>query len=358
MPVTIDVLIGFAVVMLVLSLAATALIQVLIAIFQLRGWHLLGGIASLLRQIDPSLDETIARDIAWRVVRHPMLARGGFELGGVVQREELVQLLLGLAAGVEPVRLGDDAEKQLRAALAKTGIDDPKGTLRYVRATAMRLEHARPELAVHVLQSAALISEASSDFLASMNAWFDSTMDRVSQSFSGNVRVLTVVVALALALAFQVDSVQLINRLAIDKDLRAKLVAQATDMVAHPDSTSQAAPADTALASLGTRLVGLRQLATSRLIELPGDVPVTPGKGGGWDWGHVGGMLLTAVMVGLGAPFWFNTLKTLLNLRSSLAAKEDMQREQRVESTAAPPVASVAPTGAPPGEQGDLPPVG
>jgi hypothetical protein len=40
-------------------------------------------------------------------------------------------------------------------------------------------------------------------------------------------------------------------------------------------------------------------------------------------------MLLSAVLITLGAPFWFNTLKGLLSLRSSLQSKETAQQAQR-----------------------------
>lgn len=57
---------------------------------------------------------------------------------------------------------------------------------------------------------------------------------------------------------------------------------------------------------------------------------------GGWRWGrryrdgfesHLPGMLLTAALLTLGAPFWFNTLRSLTNLRSSLAEKLDDEQK-------------------------------
>ena len=40
------------------------------------------------------------------------------------------------------------------------------------------------------------------------------------------------------------------------------------------------------------------------------------------------GILLTAGLLGLGAPFWYNTLKTLTSLRPVVATKQDQQRQQ------------------------------
>jgi hypothetical protein len=40
-------------------------------------------------------------------------------------------------------------------------------------------------------------------------------------------------------------------------------------------------------------------------------------------------VLLSAVLLSFGAPFWYNALKNLLQLRSILAQKDDQQRSQR-----------------------------
>ena len=47
------------------------------------------------------------------------------------------------------------------------------------------------------------------------------------------------------------------------------------------------------------------------------------------DWQKVPEILLTALLVSLGAPFWYNTLKDLLRLRSALAQKDEQQRTER-----------------------------
>ena len=77
-------------------------------------------------------------------------------------------------------------------------------------------------------------------------------------------------------------------------------------------------------------------------------------------------MLLTALLLSLGAPFWYSVLGKLLQLRSVLAIKDDKQRAERQmnESTTA---TTGATTGQPPptaaanilaGERGDLSAIG
>jgi hypothetical protein len=55
---TLDVVIGFAFVMLVASSAVTVLTQTIVNALQLRGWTLRDGLARLMRQADGALDVT------------------------------------------------------------------------------------------------------------------------------------------------------------------------------------------------------------------------------------------------------------------------------------------------------------
>ncbi len=47
------------------------------------------------------------------------------------------------------------------------------------------------------------------------------------------------------------------------------------------------------------------------------------------------GVLLTWILLSLGAPFWYDSLKDLLKLRSTLAKKEETARVER-QTAAAP----------------------
>ena len=67
-------------------------------------------------------------------------------------------------------------------------------------------------------------------------------------------------------------------------------------------------------------------LATNGLITLPS-------AGGKWIEGfrnvNLFGVLMTALLLSLGAPFWYSLLGRLLQLRSVLAVKDDVQRAER-----------------------------
>jgi len=75
---SLDILIGFSVVMLAMSMSVTLIIQWILHLSEMRGKKLLEGVAELLRHIDPDLvTAETAKQIANRVLTHPMIARGG-----------------------------------------------------------------------------------------------------------------------------------------------------------------------------------------------------------------------------------------------------------------------------------------
>src|SRR6185436_16874922 len=51
--------------------------------------------------------------------------------------------------------------------------------------------------------------------------------------------------------------------------------------------------------------------------------------------GHFLGVTLTAALLSLGSPFWFNLLKSLVNLRSTVAQVEETERMQRQQAATA-----------------------
>ena len=334
---SLDVLIGLSVIMLALSMAVTMMTQFTTTVLNSRGRHLKRGLADLLSQLDPALRGRIAGELANAVLTHPLVSntRGG--PGSVIHREEFTKLLLQLASSNSS--LHDEAKAALLSALRSNGIEDPDATLRAVRAASLQIETASPQLASDVRQTIALLREAKSDLVGKVHTWFDQTIDRVAQRFTAETRALTFVGALLVAVALQVDTVGLVNRLAADDALRQAFVNSATAGQKTDPSTSS---------SIDQQY--LTFLADKGLIT----VATTPSD---WRarWGGVNmvGVLVTCLLLSLGAPFWYSALGRLLQLRSAIAFKDDDQRAARQTPDAGQKVAVM--TGAPPldGDGGD-----
>jgi hypothetical protein len=351
---TLDVLLGVTVVMLMVSLLITILTQFVTNLLNSRGRHLMHGLADLLEQLDPGLDRKIAEAIAGKVLTHPLIRESGRRLGTVVHREELTGLLLELASAEGPQKLDQAAHDALVRALAANGISDPGKVLANARSLALQLELSNPELAATMRQNLALLREANSNFLAKINGWFDQTMDRVSQRFTFSTRAVTFGSALLVAFVLQLDTVALVNRLWTDQQLRDSLVREAIRIDKQPAQAGQVVPQLSA-----QDRENLRQLARNDVIFFPQTAQEWSQH---WSGDKVParlpGIALSALLLSLGAPFWYNALKNLVKLRSALANKEEQQRQERQSTQAAPAVAGAGGAGAEKallvGEKGDL----
>jgi len=99
------------------------------------------------------------------------------------------------------------------------------------------------------------LAKRAEDSVHDLHLWFDSTMDRVSQRFTMHTRIGTVVFSVVVAVVLQLDSVELVRRLASDAEFRARLVESADllsrkgdELLASSGSTN--APATLYLASM------------------------------------------------------------------------------------------------------------
>jgi len=356
-----DMLVGLAVVMLIVSVAVTTLVQIAAAVRNWRGKHLLEGIALLLNEAHPLLVGH-AREIATAVLKHPLLATNG-RLGDYVSKDELVRVLLALASGAQTqdtaVRglhrvglrlagespanpLSADARNVLKRALEESGLKDPALVLKRIHLYALNLEASHPQLDAEVRQGVAVLKEASSEIVARMHTWFDNSVERVKQRFSYDMRKLTTICALAVALGLQLDSVDLMRRLSVDDHLRSALVEQASgamqaynESLAAPDNVTGVADA---LSRIETQKHRLSEFGVTGYSLWPDDWMAE------WSVQKLPGILLSWILLSLGAPFWYEALKNFLRLRSVLATKDD---EEEKEKAAPPPVVAALVTPAP-----------
>lgn len=328
---SVDVLIGMSLVMLIISMVATVLTQFVTSSFNTHGLCLRRGLRDLISHLDPALTASVADEVATAILRHPLIGGPGNALGGIVHRDELTALMIELASDGGWTKVSQDSKTALKNALQKNGIADPKATLEDIRAHSIVLEQAHPEWASNFRHDMAILHAAQSPMVAKINAWFDQTIDRVSERFTAGVRWITFGVALFLAIAFQLDTVRLLNGLWSSDAIRSDLVSEATqiqkiDPTLTPDTVK-----------LGkAELSHLQEFSTYGLLVIPSPSPK--------EWLtqfyplKVPGIILSAFLLSLGAPFWYNSLKTLLRLRSVIADKDDAQRIARqVDNNAGTP---------------------
>jgi len=358
---TLDILIGATTVLLLFSMAVTVITQAVTSFFNKRGKHLLAGVAGLLQHLGVSTRD-VAEKIAKALLTHPTLSTVEGKIAPLIHRGEFTTLLMDIASGQQLVELEPQALSELQKMLAANGVSNPAQTLSNIRKVALLIETSNPEIASHIRAELAILQECATDYVAKINAWFDQTIDRVSLAFTKHAHRVTIVAAFVVVIAVQFDILAVFDRLSIDDQFRNSVVnAAASDFsgktLPQLNLTNQTSPpvgSDATNPSLNTQLY-YNLLSTAGLITLP--------TNSGWverikDPRKYPGMILAALLISLGAPFWYNILKDLLGLRSTLAQKDDLQRAQR--QGALPPSnqgttpATPPPSNPLPGEQGDL----
>jgi hypothetical protein len=94
-----------------------------------------------------------------------------------------------------------------------------------------------------------------------------------------------------------------------------------------PDTTQQSAALDAYPAAVD-RALGefMKNRATDakviqNIVKASG-IQLTMGWPTGFNWKQLSGVLLSGALFSLGAPFWFNSLKAIMNLRPVIANKQ------------------------------------
>lgn len=215
----------------------------------------------------PVMTNAVASALAAAVLSHPMIAKPPVHKwlqvlpplkdrkGDVIEREELIRVLLELAAneGAGAGTLSAPVRDALRSVLRWNGIPLPAQALSEIRTRAQRLEHDSPNLAAHVRQAQAIIHAAQSDFVGKINNWFDQTMQRVTQRYGAYARVVTIASAAVVAFAVQIDSLDLLRRLSVDSTLRNALLTEAKDQQERINKLSEAATTSSAASDAGAQ---------------------------------------------------------------------------------------------------------
>lgn len=172
---------------------------------------------------------------------------------------------------------------------------------------------------------------AATAFRASMESWFDDTMDRVSGWYKRKAQLIILLLAVAACFALNVDTIVIANTLSNDATLRASLVTAAEARVQQAVlEDEESAPAldiekyRDELSELGLPIGWSTEDGDPRSV--PSSLP---------DWLLKSfGLLITAFAVSLGAPFWFDLLNRFVNLRASGGQPAKASKAKPGESTA------------------------
>jgi hypothetical protein len=212
-----------------------------------------------------------------------------------------------------------------------------------LRALAERVQTLPPPLRRPLL---VLISEADGDlarFQAGVERWFNDAMERLSAVYKRIAQLIIFPTALVVTLGVNADTVQIVRALSSNAVLREALAERATRTVERGGGGAAAA-APPAAPNTTRGIDSLRlQLDSLRLLGLPLGWPAPPdsvkraaGRGATLAfraadaWRRLPGLLITAFAISLGAPFWFDLLNKVVNVRSAGRAPEERPKRPEV----------------------------
>ncbi len=339
-----DVVIGLVFMYLLLSLICSALAELAEAWLRYRARDLEQGIRTMLE--DPT-----GSGLAKRFYDHPLI--NCLYLGKYEGDKKLTQgWFQRIKAGPQPVSQSSDRyysgsnlpsyipSRAFALALLDTLAPADRGKQSGAGGAATALESQRSLAAlrdaVDTAQAPAAVKQAVRTLVdaagedidkarKNIEEWFDSAMERVGGWYRRRAQLIIFLLGFFVAAAMNADSILIANTLAREKPVRDSVVAFAqkyAETAAAPTSDPAKKRLDEAIAQISSTQavglpLGLKQTHFDALARI-----VAPG--GKVDWGLVAkalrklvGLLITAIAISLGAPFWFDLLKKFVSVRSA-----------------------------------------
>ena len=338
-----DVILGLAFVYLLLSLICSAINEYLSALLNRRGHALIEGIEQLLEDAkDPHLKSDV---LDHRLIRS-MFSRGRFgrvrKPSYIPARTFAMALLDAVenpspraraAAAAAPTAKAPDADAVLGT--AAHGVRDILDLLKddalddVVQSFGAEVEDAvgKAPLPAGARRSVAnAVATTRTDLQKlhdSVEVWFNNAMDRVSGEYKRRTQVWLFFIGLLVAILMNADSIAMWRQLSSNQQLQNSLASTAVAQL--PNLTPRSQPSDSAPDMAHAKKVydaaitGLEQSqlhfgwSAADRDDLRG---VWSPKGRGF-LPKLLGFLFTAVALSLGAPFWFDVLNKIINIRSA-----------------------------------------
>ncbi len=283
------------------------------------------GLPALLEESGPSMMEVVAQFDQLRWVAQLLRQHGG-DYRQVLAYLAEDSLRQRFQAGYQVLQSLCPAAERRDAYLAVLSQVSPY--LQDNLYTLARRAQARAQAKIYDIEQDAL------QFQQEVALWFDRSMDRASGVYKRNAKGVAIVMGFLLAVSTNTDTLHMVNKLSKDATLRATYTQAASALAsANPAAIScLETAADKTAQTLCLQNDTVRNSAASlrQAIDNAATVPI------GWNpanwqeqWqpalqGSVlnglklfAGWLISAIAISMGAPFWFNLLNKVVNVRSS-----------------------------------------
>src|SRR5688572_11157302 len=163
----VDTVIGFVVVILLLSLVVTTIVQMVVWLTNLRGVNLAWGVHKLFREFS-GLDKTAAQLLARKVLEHPGLATFAGRKITAIRKEELLRLLPDTLSRIEKLdakEAPDPIKSSLRRSVSSQWV-------REAHAALQTIEAAQPAAAEKLRAGLDRVSDSGVVVKEAVETWF------------------------------------------------------------------------------------------------------------------------------------------------------------------------------------------
>ena len=315
-----DVALGLIFLYFILALVCSGLNEAIASWFRWRAQDLERGLWELLQ--DPTQGDAALKKLMQHPLIHPMLHPDN--------KKPMASAAAGAdpepanATGKDPLKTNRKTDfpsyipsrtfvsallgfEQDAVSVAKTG--DLTKALRKVDQSIKEIPSERVQKAL-----TALLHGTQGDAVAfrrSAEQWYDDHMERVSGWYKRRIHKVLWVLAFVIAFTLNADSLQIAKRLWAEPSVRAALVSQAqTASSSTAGTTNPTSELESLPVPLGWHLASAR--------HDPQGFPFYEKWSMFWALlSRLVGLSLTAVAITFGAPFWFDTLSKIANLRNS-----------------------------------------
>lgn len=334
-----DVVIGLVFIYLLYSLLATIIQELISTNLNLRAKVLKEGIARMLD--DHHSNDNLSRAF----YHHPLIKYLGQNKSrskpSYLSARNFSKVLIDLLRG-ENVSLAQNISPLIQKALSdeKTqwgdGVQISPQTLSFLKS---------------------LWIEAQSDvekFTKLVEQWFDDTMERATGWFKKKTQLILFIIGFSFAIVFNIDSISIAGKLGKDPKLAAQIADNAGVFIQNnkelinqlgaasetmaKDSLEAFAKRNKELLDMSTKLFNENITESNKLLGLGWTKTSKNGEEFNFEsnfhWWSIFGWLISALAISLGAPFWFDLLNKLMQLRSS--KKDSPTSAEKVSSNTQP----------------------
>jgi hypothetical protein len=165
----------------------------------------------------------------------------------------------------------------------------------------------------------ALVQRSNQNLEAAQTAiegWFNDAMDRVTGWYKRRTQLWTIIIAFALTLIANADTIHIARQLWTDPVVRAAVVEEAKVRAQKPRPTVSVEYKDeddptnpTVTRNEGNQLSGKETEVLGQLLGWHGPLKDS------LHWEVLLGWILTVLALSMGAPFWFDLLNKIMNVR-------------------------------------------